>query len=132
MSRLVEATDLPSAFIRRGSELVFAEEVFIRHQELLNNLTRKYNENWKDIENNPEERKKWDMGLFLRGNSGEIRIGSKSGWYGFPENSEMPIVRSVTMKLLPEQYPKEKFIEATDPKEIKEWLDQRAEILDGC
>jgi hypothetical protein len=94
-------------------------------------LAGKHNEDWEtDIKNKPEKRKKWDMGLFLRKRSGEIKIGGYSANFNFPEDSEMPEVRGVTMELLEKQYPEEIFIEATEI-ESERLIEARIKILES-
>lgn len=124
MGKTIEAGTEPIVFVRKGRVLLLAEYIEEKHADLFLRLS-KNKERWDDIVDIPKERKKWDMGFLARGENGEIKIGGKSGGFLWPNDSEMPVVRSETMKLLRERYPDIIFVEA-EQEEVEGWRKLRS------
>jgi hypothetical protein len=123
----LEASVNPFVFVRRGKDILLADDELTKHSNFVRELTNNYGEDWNDIRDIPEERINWDMGFYARGKGGEIIVGGYSLSYDMPNSSEMPIVRPETLQLLAKKFNNEKFIEAME-EEVEKWIEYRQSL----
>lgn len=109
MSNFCEKEMQGLRFVRIGNEVRVAEDVDIRHRELIEDILGDdfTEEQIKErLKNQAEET---DMGFVMR-IDGQCMIGGESTTFKMPEEDLLPRVRNETLEILGERYPNIDFV----------------------